>query len=89
MKYEYLYFSSTGSRKVAQIGGLPGRGGLGEREAAKSFEVFQQNPELANFLLKLTGLEAFLKERTTLILDQGTPPLDLLKSGATLSGEKK
>ena len=63
--------------------------GMGEREAAKSFEVFEQNPELANFLLKLTGLEAFLKERTTLILDQGTPPLDLLKSGATLSGEKK
>lgn len=63
--------------------------GLGEREAAKSFEVFQQNPELANFLLKLTGLEAFLKERTTLILDQGTPPLDLLKSGALLSGDKK
>ena len=63
--------------------------GMGEREAAKSFEVFQQNPELANFLLKLTGLEAFLKERTTLILDQGTPPLDLLKSGAILSGEKK
>ena len=63
--------------------------GMGEREAAKSFEVFEQNPELANFLLKLTGLEAFLKERTTLILDQGTPPLDLLKSGATLSGGKK
>ena len=63
--------------------------GQGEREAAKSFQVFEQNPELANFLLKLTGLEAFLKERTTLILDQGTPPLDLLKAGSTLSGEKK
>lgn len=63
--------------------------GQGEREAAKSFQVFEQNPELANFLLKLTGLEAFLKERTTLILDQGTPPLDLLKAGSTLSPEKK
>ena len=63
--------------------------GQGEREAAKSFQVFEQNPELANFLLKLTGLEAFLKERTTLILDQGTPPLDLLKAGSSLFPEKK
>jgi membrane protease subunit HflC len=53
---------------------------LGELEAAKSFEVFRQNPELASFLLKLTGLELFLKERTTLILDEGTPPLDLFKA---------
>jgi membrane protease subunit HflC len=52
---------------------------LGELQALKSYEVFQQNPELASFLLKLTGLELFLKDRTTLILDEGTPPLDLLK----------
>jgi len=51
----------------------------GEKEAAKSFQVFAQNPELANFILKLDGLEAFLKERTTLILDQATPPIDLLR----------
>ena len=52
---------------------------LGEKEAAKYFAVFEQNPELANFLLKLNGLELFLKDRTTLILDQGTPPIDLLR----------
>ncbi len=51
----------------------------GEKEAAKSFQVFAQDPELANFILKLDGLEAFLKDRTTLILDQGTPPIDLLR----------
>lgn len=51
----------------------------GELEASKSFEVFQRNPELASFLLQLTGLELFLRERTTLILDEGTPPLHLLK----------
>ena len=37
-----------------------------------------QEPELANFLLRLTGLELFLKEKTTLILDQHTSPLDLM-----------
>ena len=37
-----------------------------------------QEPELANFLLRLTGLENFLGARTTLILDQNTSPLDLL-----------
>ncbi len=52
----------------------------GDAEAAKSFAVFEQSPELANFLLQLTGLELLLKERTTLILDQGTPPLNLLRA---------
>jgi len=56
--------------------------GMGEMEAAKSFEVFQRNPELAKFLLDLNGLELFLKDRTTLILDEGTPPLTLLKPQA-------
>jgi len=56
--------------------------GMGETEAAKSFEVFQKNPELAKFLLDLNGLEMFLKDRTTLILDEGTPPLNLLKPPA-------
>ena len=55
------------------------RAWIGEKEAAKHYAVFEQNPELANFLLKLNGLELFLKDRTTLILDQGTPPIDLLR----------
>ena len=53
--------------------------GEGEKNAAASLTVFQQNPALAEFLFKLNGLELFLKERTTLILDPNTPPLDLLK----------
>jgi len=52
--------------------------GEGELEAAKAWQVFQKNPELANFLLQIKALEQFLKERTTLILDQTTPPLNLL-----------
>lgn len=49
----------------------------GQAEAAKTFRTFEQNPELANFLLKLNGLEAFLKEKTTLVLDPNTSPLEL------------
>ena len=53
--------------------------GLGDSEAAKSFEVFKQDPELARFILELGALEAFTKERTTLILDTQTSPLGLLR----------
>ncbi len=56
--------------------------GEGEAEAAKSFAAFQKNPELANFILKLNALEMMLKEKTTLILDQNTSPLDLLQKGS-------
>ncbi|MCS7337635.1 MAG: protease modulator HflC [Verrucomicrobiae bacterium] len=52
--------------------------GLGEAEAAKSLATFQQHPDLANFMFRLSALEASLKERATLILDQQTPPFDLL-----------
>lgn len=51
----------------------------GDLEAAKSYEVFKQEPALATFLLQLAGLENFLKERATLVLDLETAPLNLLK----------
>jgi modulator of FtsH protease HflC len=57
--------------------------GLGELKAAESFEVYKKDPELANFLLQLNGIELFLKENTTLILDEGTPPLELLRRTPT------
>jgi membrane protease subunit HflC len=53
--------------------------GRGEAEAAKSLAVFQQNPELANFLFRLKALESSLKDRSTLIFDQQTPPFDLFR----------
>jgi len=56
--------------------------GQADAEASKALSVFAQNPELANFLLKLTSMEQILKERATLILDQRTPPFDLLKGAA-------
>ncbi|HUR46303.1 MAG TPA: protease modulator HflC [Candidatus Saccharimonadales bacterium] len=52
----------------------------GDAEAAKSYAIFERSPDLANFLLQLNGLELFLKEKTTLILDQATPPLNLLRA---------
>ena len=63
--------------------------GEGEKLAARSFEVFKQEPDLAIFLLKLKALEQFLQNRTTLILDENTAPLDLLKSQKPAGGSKK
>ena len=55
--------------------------GEAEAEAAKYYEVFEKNPELAILLLKLNALEQSLKDHSTLILDQRTPPFDLLNGG--------
>jgi membrane protease subunit HflC len=52
--------------------------GEAEAEAAKAYEVFEKNPELALFLNKVNALSESAKDRTTLILDQRTPPFDLL-----------
>jgi membrane protease subunit HflC len=57
--------------------------GRGEEAALESLKTFERNPELANFLLGLTALEQSLKERSTLILDQRTPPFNLLQGFAT------
>ena len=37
----------------------------------------KQNPELANFIFSLSALEDSLKELSTLIFDQHTPPFAL------------
>lgn len=57
--------------------------GQGEAVAADVLPVFQQNPELANFLLRLEALEGSLKERSTLIFDTRTPPFDLFQGLST------
>jgi len=57
--------------------------GKGEAEAAKSLTVFQQNPELANFIFGLNALEDSLKEKSTLIFDQQTPPFNLFSGVST------
>lgn len=57
--------------------------GKGEAEAAKFYSVFQQNPELASFIFRLGALEDSLKDRSTLIFDQHTPPFDLFSGVST------
>jgi len=63
--------------------------GQAESEAAKSLAVFEKNPKLANFLLELKALEASLKDRTTLILDQQTPPFNLLRGAEQSTPPKR
>ena len=63
---------SEAERKAAEmLAGAEGKAteirGLGEAQAAKSLAVFQQNPELANFIFRLNALEGSLKERSILI----------------------
>jgi membrane protease subunit HflC len=53
--------------------------GEGEAEAAKVLPVFQQNPELENFLLRISALQQSLNQRATLIFDERTPPFDLFQ----------
>lgn len=57
--------------------------GLGEAAAAQTLPVFQEEPELAEFLISLSALEKSLTDRTTLIFDQTTPPFDLLGGSIT------
>jgi membrane protease subunit HflC len=53
--------------------------GEGEKQMITSLQVLQQNPELSDFLLQITALDQLLKEKSTLILDQSTSPLNLLQ----------
>ena len=67
---------STAEAKATEVRGK------GEAEAAKSLAVFQQNPGLASFIFRLSALESSLKDRSTLIFDQNTPPFDLFRGPA-------
>jgi len=57
--------------------------GEGEARAAELLPVFERNPGLANFELRLKALEQSLQERATLILDERTPPFDLFQGFLT------
>jgi membrane protease subunit HflC len=67
--------------------------GEAETKAAGYYAVFEKYPELAVFLFQLKTLEQSLKERTHLILDQQTPPFNLLSGqgagAASGTGSKK
>ncbi len=56
----------------------------GLAQANQLIQVFQQDEELANFLLKVENLPKILTEKgTTIVLDQTAPVLDLLFPGAS------
>lgn len=54
--------------------------GVGQAQAAKVLPIFEKNPALANYLLRLDALQQALNEKTTLIFDERTPPFDLFTS---------
>jgi len=56
--------------------------GEAELKAQEAYAVFERSPELAIFLFQLKALELSLKERTHLVLDQQTPPFNLLSGAA-------
>ena len=53
--------------------------GEGEAEAAKTLGVFQQNPELANFLQQLETVKNSMNSKTTLIFDERQTPFNLFQ----------
>jgi modulator of FtsH protease HflC len=58
--------------------------GEAEAKAAEYYRVMQRNPDLANFIFQRNALEQSTREKTTLILDQQTPPFNMLSGqGAT------
>jgi membrane protease subunit HflC len=57
--------------------------GKGDTEAAKYFDVFAKNPDLAIYLRKIHALQETLKTKTTVILDPSIPPFDLFSLGFT------
>ncbi len=59
--------------------------GQGEAEAAKILPTFQKNPQLADFLLRIDALQQSLKEHSSLIFDERTPPFDLFRGSLTNS----
>jgi membrane protease subunit HflC len=53
--------------------------GKAAAEAAKYYDVFRENQDLAIFLKNLEALEQTLKGKSTIVIDTGTPPFDLLE----------
>lgn len=53
--------------------------GEAEAAAAPTLRVFEQNPDLYIFLLRIDALKSSLNQKTTLIFDDRTPPFDLFQ----------
>jgi membrane protease subunit HflC len=53
---------------------------VGQAQAAQVMPIFETDPALANYLLRLDALQQALNDKTTLIFDERTPPFDLFTS---------
>jgi len=57
--------------------------GVGVNEAATTLRTFEENPDLAVFMLRLRALQDSLNQKSIVIFDQRTPPFDLFQSIST------
>lgn len=57
----------------------------GDAEAAKYYKMLEEDPDFAIFLRNLDALRNILSQRSTVILDQNTEPVELLKSVPDIS----
>jgi membrane protease subunit HflC len=63
--------------------------GQGDAEAAKYYQMFEANPELAMFLRDLEALQKTLEKRTTVVLSADTEPFKLLRELPRLGPVRK
>jgi membrane protease subunit HflC len=54
--------------------------GEGEAASIDALKIYQQNPELATYLLRIDALKQSLNQKSTLIFDERTPPFDLFQN---------
>jgi len=57
--------------------------GEGEAEAAKTLRIFEENPDLEVFLLRINALQQSTGQKATWIFDQRVPPFDLFNGAWT------
>jgi hypothetical protein len=76
-----LYYGLWNRPRTEPTYVVPGHSTRGVKERAQGCNAINQG-------LKLKALEEFLKNRATLILDDSTAPLDLLKSQKPAAGKK-
>jgi membrane protease subunit HflC len=71
--------NSYGASQIADANAQAKRiRGEAEAEVAQYFKVFEQNPQLADFIFKLDALKTSLGKNATLVFDSHTQPFDLL-----------
>ena len=54
--------------------------GEAQAKASQVLPIFEKDPALANYLLRLDALQQALNQKSTLIFDERTPPFDLFTS---------